>query len=65
MIRSGDRIDFLAQPEALQISNLVWLPDSKGAIYMQTDNLNASTFSTITYIDLETLEQSIILNTSE
>lgn len=50
-------------PAELQIDRVFWLPDASGIVYVQTDMPFAPSVSTITHIDLTTMEQTILLDT--
>ena len=62
----GDEVaEFPITPENLSITQIVWLPDSHGILYIQADMPFASTQSSVTYIELDTGEQEIILRTGQ
>ncbi len=54
--------DFLLRPTELELVDVLWLPDSSGVLYTQADMLfGPVTRSTVTHIDLEAGEQTILL----
>jgi len=59
---SDESVSFDLLPD-LYFTNLVWLPDGSGLLYVQADAPFASTRSVVTHIDLESGEQSSLLDT--
>lgn len=57
--------EFPMTPENLSMTQLLWLPDSRGIIYIQADMPFGSTQSVVTHLDIETMEQTIILTTGQ
>lgn len=57
--------DFPTLPADLLIMDVLWLPDDSGVIYIQTDEPIASSRSTVTHIDIETSEQTLLLDNGD
>lgn len=49
----------------LELVEVTWLPDSTGVIYIEADALIGGTRNTVTHIDLETMAQTILLDTGD
>lgn len=54
---------FPLMPAGLQLIEVIWLPDNTGLIYIQADAPIGSTRTTVTHIHLETMAQTILLET--
>lgn len=52
---------FELAPDALSLTELVWLPDSSGVVYFQTDNVNLPLTSAVTLLDVATGVQRVLL----
>lgn len=52
------------QPANLTLIDVMWLPDASGILYIQSDSPIAGSRSTVTHIDLETGEQTVLLDTA-
>jgi len=59
---SPETVSFDLLPD-LYFTNLLWLPDGSGLIYIQADAPFAATRSVVTYLDLEAGEQTRLLVT--
>jgi hypothetical protein len=59
---TDDVFDFTLLPENLMMMQVVWLPDSSGVLYIQTDEIFQSSRSTVTHIDINAQEQTILLD---
>ena len=58
-------MSFALQPEDMALQGVYWLPDASGIIYMQADAPFNATQSSVTHIDLTTMEQSVVVDTRE
>jgi hypothetical protein len=59
---SDDVISFDVIPDGLQILSVLWLPDSTGILYLQADAPFNSMRSVVTYLDLGTQAQTVLLD---
>jgi hypothetical protein len=57
--------EFSLEPPDLVVIKVEWLPDSAGVLYIQADIPGPSTRSTVTYIDVETQEQTVLIDTQD
>lgn len=64
-VADGTSTDFPLMPPDLSIIDVTWLPLNSGVIYIQSDFFMGGTRNTVTHIDLETMEQTVILDTNE
>ena len=62
-VNSDRSMSFELLPSELQMFELSWLPDNSGLIYIQADTLyGAASRTTVTYLDLETGMQTVLLD---
>jgi hypothetical protein len=63
-INEGEQVaTFDAQMPDAPLAELLWLPDESGLLYIQVDSLYPPTHSYVVHVDLETSEQSLLLET--
>lgn len=60
----SDTIHFPLLPGNMRMYSLLWLPNSSGVIYIQVDALLDPTHSTVTYLDLNLMQQTLLHNSN-
>lgn len=61
-VDNTDTIEFELTPDDMMLSDVVWLPDNSGLLYVQSDAPFMSTQSSVTHIDIMTMEQTVLLD---
>jgi hypothetical protein len=65
LTNTREETEFDLEPADLVVIKVEWLPDSQGVLYIQADIPGPSTRSTVTYIDVETREQTVLVDTQD
>lgn len=58
----GDTADYTLMPDAMRLTNVNWLPDSTGIVYIQGNMFGESPRSAVTHIDIAQSKQTVLFS---